>query len=257
VPAVQLFDAHCHLDLLGAARSGALDAARQAGIRDVITVEDPSAASAVDEPMARQAAAPRIHRACGQHPWRADRPLDASRLRQTLESAVALGEVGLDGDARQPPLELQLQLLREQLKLAGELQLPLVLHCNKQHEPLLTLLAEHRRQRANHGEPLRGLVHGFCRGPELARRYVDLGLSIGLGARLRDPRARRLHETARQLPLDVLVLESDAPSDPIADLPQTARALAELRGERVERIAEETSRNARRLYGLDRVERDR
>ncbi len=252
---MELVDAHCHLALLGSADAvaRALRDAGAAGIGAVVTVDDPSDVEAFegasfDRRSSFNTSSPRVHRVVGHHPWRAEEALDLDALRCALSDAVALGEVGLDGDSRRPPFARQLEVLRPQLELATELELPLVLHAYKHHEPLLALLGE---QASRQGRALRGLVHGFSRGPELAARYTALGLSIGLGARLRDPRARRLHETARALPLSQLVLESDAPTDPIANLPATAQALAELRGLTAEQVAEETSRHARRLFGLD------
>ncbi|MCK5797415.1 MAG: TatD family hydrolase, partial [Deltaproteobacteria bacterium] len=196
---------------------------------------------------------PTVYRAVGFHPWYA-RPGNAiDNLRRAMagtEAYVALGEMGLDAGQGRPPLDVQEEVLEAQLKLAAELDVPIVLHVHRAHEALLATLRDHAGVLRRSGKSLRGTVHGFSRGPELARRYIDLGLAIGLGAGLFDARAQRLQATAREIPLAHLVLESDAPSAEIADVPGIAQALARLRGLDLETVAKETTQNARRLYAI-------
>ena len=168
-------------------------------------------------------------------------------------AVVAIGEIGLDTKIEGPDLATQLPILRTQLELAIDLDLPVILHCRGAFEELL---AEVDR----FGGRLRGVLHAWSRGPELARRFVAAGLHLGLGGAVTRPRARRVRRTAEVLPVEHFVLETDAPSIGLDGVPAAetepghvadiAAALAEIRGETLATIAEVTTRNAERLFRL-------
>ncbi len=249
---MEYVDTHCHLDLLPSP-AVALTAARSVGVRVVVSATVLNVPSRVGgtqawaegSPEDGEGAWPTVYRAVGFHPWyaRSENAIDdLRRVMANTKGCIALGEMGLDAGPGRPPRDVQEEVLEAQLKLAAALDVPIVLHVHRAHEALLAL----RRS----GKSFRGVVHGFSRGPELARRYVDLGLAIGLGAGLLDARAQRLQATAREIPLAHLVLESDAPRAEIADVPGIAQTLARLRGLDLETVAKETTQNARRLYAI-------
>ena len=254
---MELVDTHCHLGMppLAAAPREALLAAADVGVRAVITA---SVARADWDELAGPLTLPGLYAVVGVHPYEAANmrlPTLVAALAEKLgiEGVVGVGEVGLDGGEGRPPMAQQLELLRLQLELAHELKLPVVLHCYRAHEALLETLRA--------VAPVwRGIVHGFTKGPELAHRYLGLGLRIGLGGRLLDERASKLRRTAVELPLDRLLLETDSPSaawadrprgaSRPADLPSVAQTLAELRGVTIDEVARQTTQSARELFRL-------
>ena len=152
-----------------------------------------------------------------------------------------------------PPAEQQLRLFTRQLDLAVSLRLPVIIHCRRAHDQLLTIV---RRYRGS----LSGVLHSFCGGAALAAQFCDLGLYVGVSGSVTRPAARRYHATARELPLDRLLLETDAPSIATATTPasqvepchtvEIARAVAQLRGIDDDEVARATTRNARTVFSL-------
>lgn len=171
----------------------------------------------------------------------------------TGHHAVAVGEIGLDTKVDEADIERQVQVLRCQLELACDRELPVILHCRG----AFPQLADEVRR---FGGRLRGVVHAFSRGPELARELVELGLLLGIGGAVTRPRADRVRRAVQRVPLDRLVLETDAPSIGLDGVPaeeaeprhvaDVAAALAEVLGEPIERVAEVTTGNAEALFGV-------
>lgn len=251
------FDSHAHLDAAAfdADRAGMLRAARAAGVADVL-VPAVTAAS-WDNLRAVCAAAPGLHPAYGLHPCYLAQHADADleRLDAWLGAhrAVAVGECGLDFFDPALDRERQLRLLRGQFEIAHRHGLPLVLHARRAFE---AMILELRR----FGRPLRGVVHSFSGSAEQARELWKLGFHVGIGGPVTYPRAQRLRRVVATLPLDSLLLETDAPDQPDvwhrgqrnepAYLPDVGRCVAELRGESVAVLAHATAANARRLFGV-------
>jgi TatD DNase family protein len=185
----------------------------------------------------------------------AGEPLDPSRLAEALHAsaAVAVGEVGLDFVIPSPDRARQAEVLEQQIEVALSLDLPLILHCRGAFEELLAILRRHAPR-------LRGVLHAFSRGPELAQRFLDLGLHLAFGGAITRPRAKRAQRAATAAPAERLLLETDAPSiglegvEPEAVEPHhvatISDCLARLRGEPPERIARSTTDNARALFRL-------
>jgi len=252
---MDLVDTHCHLTFspLSDDLAGVLDRARAAGVRHVVVpAYDPGSWDAVAR-VAREHAG--VHAALGLHPWAADADLDPDDLERRLQEvgAVAIGEIGLDTKIDAPDLERQLAVLRPQLDLARRLDLPVLLHCRGAFETLAHLLAEY-------DPPLRGILHAFSRGPQLARRFTGLGLHLGIGGAATRTNARRLHRALARVELDSLVLETDAPSIGLADVPpeqvepahvaDIARSVADAAGRTPGEVAAATTGAARRLLGI-------
>ena len=258
-----LTDTHCHLDFPPLSDDPAAVLSR-ASARGVTRVIVPS----YDEPawpaVAALAADPRVFAAFGLHPWVAHqvpsgeardafRTRLAARLQAAAPKAVAIGEIGLDTKTETCGLPEQLPVLEAQLALAADLDLPVILHCRGAFEELLTAVKRH-------GGRLRGVLHAYSRGPELAERFVAAGLHIALGGAVTRDRAKQVRKAAVRLPLDKIVLETDSPSIGLDQvLPadtepghvcDIARALAALRGTSLDTVAEVTTANACRLFNL-------
>jgi TatD DNase family protein len=258
---MNLIDTHCHLNMapLSDDTDGVLTRASSRGVAKVIV-------PAYDEPAWPEVAAlakrPTVFPAFGLHPWVAHKvppggPLSEfeNRLATQLSTyqTVAIGEIGLDTKIEDCGLAEQLPVLNAQLALAADLNLPVILHCRGAFEELLTAVNKH-------GGKLRGVLHAYSRGPELAERFIAAGLHIAFGGAVTRDRAKRVRKAAVRLPLDKIVLETDAPSIGLdgvlpADtepghVRDIAEAVAALRGESLETIAEVTTANACRLFNL-------
>lgn len=256
----RLLDSHCHLQV------GAFDDDRQdvleRSLREldaVIVIGDDAASS---EAAAHMAAAPatagRVFAAAGVHPHKA-----ASATAETLQTVrkllnrpgvVALGEIGLDYHYNFSPAAAQLEVLRAQLDLAIELAVPVVIHCREAETGLAEVI-----------EPVAGalsggVMHCFGGDAEFARRCLEWGFYISFAGNLTFPKAGKLREAAAAVPLDRLLVETDSPylaPQPVRGkrceplhVVHTARVLADLKGVELERLAEVTTQNARRLFSL-------
>jgi len=165
---------------------------------------------------------------------------------------VAIGECGLDFHVQGLDVEDQQGYFRGQLRLAREFDLPLIVHARKAVEAVIMAVRK--------VGGLRGVVHSYAGSEQQARQLWDSGFMIGLGGPVTYARAQRLRRLVASMPLEHLLLETDAPDQPDADhrgqrneparLPLVCRTIAALRGQDPEHIAAATSANATRLFGL-------
>jgi TatD DNase family protein len=186
---MSLVDTHCHLSFppLAANIEAVLLKAQKRGVtKIVVPAYDTGSWPAVVELAKR----PNIHAALGVHPWVADAPVSLDRLAQQLEQhrAVAVGEIGLDFKV-DVPKERQIEIFTGQLSVARALNLPVLLHVRGAFEEMLTLLSQNPPCPA-------GVIHAFSRGPELAKRFYDLGLHIAFGGAVTHRRATRARRAA-------------------------------------------------------------
>jgi TatD DNase family protein len=253
---VELVDTHCHLDVAGfdSDRDAVLARARAAGVGRIVV----PAIDAAAWPKLRQvcAADDGLHAAYGLHPLLlADhRPAHLHELRDWIERErpVAVGECGLDFYAEDLDRDQQQRYFQAQLELAREFDLPLIVHARRAVEQVIHAI------RAVGG--LRGVVHSYAGSREQARQLHELGFLIGLGGPVTYARARRLRQVAAQVPLEQLLLETDAPDQPDCEsrgtrnepsrLPRVLDEIAKLRGMAPAALAEATTANARRLFAL-------
>jgi TatD DNase family protein len=252
---ISLFDSHVHLDAseFNADRAGVLHAAHAAGVDEMLV------------PAVTAASWPNLHALCesipGLYPAYGLHPCflgqhdddDLASLEDWLctHAAVAVGECGLDFFEPDLDRERQLHLLRGQFAIAHEFDLPLVLHARRAFEPIILELRRF-------GKPLRGVVHSFSGSAEQARELCRLGFRVGIGGPVTYQRAKRLRKVVTSLPLESLLLETDAPDQPgeqhrgqrnePAFLPEILQCVADLRGEAPETLAAATTANARRLF---------
>lgn len=252
----KFIDSHCHLDApeFDPDRAAVLTRARAAGVAAQVV----PAVSAAGFPALRAlcAAAPDLHPAYGLHPlYLAEhRPEHLETLAAWLERehAVAVGECGLDFWNGMDDAQRQREFLAAQLALARRFDLPLILHARRATEELIHVL-----RRAG---GLRGVVHSFSGSAEQARQLRELGFLIGVGGPVTWPRARRLRRLVAEMPLEFLLLETDAPDQPLegrrgernepARVADVCATIAGLREASIAEIASATSENARRLFRL-------
>lgn len=254
--ATTLFDSHSHLDApeFDDDRAAVLQRARGAGVTEQLV-------PAVDQaswPKLREvcAADPDLHPAYGLHPMYLDqhRPEHLPALRNWIESESprAIGECGLDFFVDGLDPERQRFYLREQLGLAREFDLPVVLHARRAVEEITALL------RSIGG--LRGVIHSYSGSEEQARQLFGMGFMLGIGGPLTYDRAKRLHRLVASMPIEFLLLETDSPDQPDAmhrgqrnepaHLRLVLETVARLRNSDPDEIASATSANARRLLRL-------
>ncbi|RLK56537.1 TatD DNase family protein [Stenotrophomonas rhizophila] len=253
---MRLIDSHCHLDAgeFDADRPEVIARARAAGVMAQVV----PAVTAASWPGLRDACrlADGLHSAYGLHPMFLDqhRPEHLEALRAWLERErpCAVGECGLDFFVEGLDVDAQLHYFLGQLRLAREFDLPVIVHARRAVDAVIAAIKQIGG--------LRGVVHSFSGSPEQARQLHQLGFLIGLGGPLTYDRAQRLHRLVASMPLEQLLLETDAPDQPDAGirgerneparLPVILETVARLRGERADVIAAQTTANARSLFGL-------
>lgn len=253
-------DTHCHFDFppFYGDEPASLVRAAQAGVRQIIV----PAVTAENFARVLQLAADHIplFAALGLHPLyiaqHQEQQLEqlAALLATKPTKLVAVGEAGLDLFMANPQFMWQQALLKAQLKLAKQYDLPMILHSRRSHDPLAAIL---RRGDVPRG----GVVHGFAGSLAQAQAFVGLGYYIGVGGTISYPRAQKTRSVVAQLPLGCLLLETDAPDMPLAGYQGQAnrpervlevfQALCQLRPEPPDEIAEHLQQNACSLFALN------
>lgn len=262
---MRLVDSHCHLDAaeFDPDRGEVLARAVAAGVRDQIVPA--VAASGWPKLRALCADATGLHPAYGLHPMylAEHQPEHLSALRDWIERErpVAVGECGLDHFVDGLDRDAQRRIFEAQLQLALEFDLPAIVHARRAVD---AVVASIRTVGGNRGR-LRGVVHSFSGSAEQTRHLAKLGFLVGLGGPVTYERAQRLRRLATTVPLDWLLLETDAPDQPDAGirgqrneparLVPICEAIAALRGMSPEALARATSDNAQRLFRLSPDER--
>lgn len=251
-----LVDAHCHLDYpeFDRDRARLIAACREKGIERIVI---PGVRSATWRQVADTAASdPALYYGLGIHPWYVGehREEDLGQLEHRLtnrsERCVALGECGLD--RLNGELVTQMPWFEAQVDLAKSLNLPLIVHSVRTNDEVGAVL-----RKKHFDAPV--LIHGFSGSPEQAESLVDSGCCLGVGGVITYSRARKTRRAIAEVPLEHLVLETDAPDMPPEGVAKgensplhiTAvfRALCEIRPESEARIAEQLWLNVSRLYG--------
>ena len=253
---MDLVDTHVHLDdpAFDGDRDEVVARARAAGVRRQVV----PAIDAATWPRLRDccAASPGLHAAYGLHPLLlADhRDVHLDRLRDWIERErpVAVGECGLDYYVDDLDRDAQRHFFEAQLRIARECDLPVIVHARRAVEDVIIAIRK--------VGGLRGVVHSFAGSVEQARQLDDAGFLLGFGGPATYPRANRIRKVVAAVPLNQLLLETDAPDQPLCGyqgqrnepcrLPGVLAVIAEIRGVDEAVIAKATTANAERLFGF-------
>ncbi|WP_129792420.1 TatD family hydrolase [Sphingosinicella sp. CPCC 101087] len=250
-------DSHCHLNYKGLVEDQAqvLARARDAGVTAMLNIS--TRASEWDAVIGTAERESDVMASVGIHPHEADvhPDVEAETLVARAEhpKVIAIGETGLDYYYDHSDRARQQESFRAHIAASRATGLPLIVHTRDAEEDTLAILGEEMGKGA-----FPGVIHCFTGSADFADEMLELGFSISISGIVTFKNARDLQETARALPLDRLLIETDSPF--LAPVPHrgrpcepafvadTARFLAELRGERLETLAEATSENFRRLF---------
>lgn len=252
---MQFIDSHCHLDF---------DVFADDIDQVLITAEKAGVSSFVLPAISRgywprliefQKKTSQSHIALGLHPYFIEQHTkdDLLKLEQMLRdcAVVAVGECGIDSHC--PQLELQQYFFLKHIELANKYKKPLIVHHRQSHHLIFQCFKQIK--------PLYGgVIHAFSGSLQDAKKYISLGFSLGAGGVLTYQRAKKTRGVFQQIDLNHIVLETDAPDMPLfgkqgqrnepANLVETAKVLAELRGCELEHIAQSTTHNCHRIFGI-------
>jgi len=257
-----IVDTHAHLDMdaFDEDRNDMIGRALGSGVNTIITAGTDLESSQKAIKLAEEH--PEVLAAAGFHPHGAEKVKeeDIARLAEIARHprVVAIGEMGLDFYRNLSPREAQIQVLKWQLELAVQLNLPVIIHCRQAEKDLLPLLRDWTSSQKPGRSP--GVIHCFMGDSNAAREYLDMGFFLSLGAYIGYPASRRAYATIKAIPDDRLLVETDSPFLPPQNLrgqrnepayvSLTVEMLAEIRGVFPDQIARETTRNAHHLFRL-------
>lgn len=248
-----IFDSHAHYDseAFNDDRKELLNALPEQGVCGIINCGSDMASSLKSLELADEFEF--VYAACGVHPHEAQGCkqgyLPVLKKLCSEAKCVAVGEIGLDYHYDFSPREIQQQVFEQQLVLAKELDLPVIVHDREAHEDTFNLLKRYKPK---------GVVHCFSGSAEMAKEIVKLGMYIGLGGAVTFKNARKPREVAEIVPADKLLIETDCPyMTPVpfrgkrcdsSYIPYTAEVIAEVRGATAQEILDLTRANAINLF---------
>ena len=250
-------DSHCHLNYKGLVedQQGVLDRARAAGVEAMLNIS--TRASEWDEVVGLAERELDVWASVGVHPHDADTHPDVETAtlveRARHRRVVGIGESGLDFYYDKSDRDRQRASFRSHIAAARETGLPIIVHTRDAEEDTHKILADEMGKGA-----YTGVIHCFTASAEFGRKALDLGLYISISGIVTFKNAKDLQAAARTVPLDRLLIETDSPF--LAPVPHrgrpcepayvadTARFLAELRGETLEQLSSATSANFRALF---------
>jgi len=257
-----VIDSHCHLadEKFAPDLDDVVRRAREAGVERTLVILEGGNAGEAAQAQRIDALWPETRFSVGVHPHMAhefaahpEHAADVVRAQvAAMPAARAVGEIGLDYHYDFSPRDVQQAVFRAQVRLAGELDLPVVIHTREADEDTLAILREG-------GAALRGVLHCFTGTPALADAGLALGFYISFAGILTFPKAGELRETARRVPIDRLLTETDSPF--LAPVPhrgarnepayvrRVVETLAETHGLAPDAIARATSANFHTLFG--------
>ena len=257
---MQLIDTHAHLDMpeFKADLPQVIQRAQEAGVSTIMTIGiDPASCRKAIE-IAEQY--PRIFAILGVHPHDAaqigEGDLERLKVMARHEKVKAWGEIGLDFYRNLSPPAIQQEIFRRQITIAKELKLPLVIHSRSATPETITCLREERAWEIG------GVIHCFSGDAKTAEQYLEMGFVISIPGVITFNKAQGLREVVKGLPAEVLMLETDAPF--LAPVPHrgkrnepayvrlVAEAIAAIRGEDISELAAVTTKNACRVFKLDK-----
>lgn len=256
---MHLIDSHCHLDFseFDTDRKSILSHCEQLGVKKIVV---PGVmASSWNRLFTVCQQSDMLYPALGLHPMfmseHQNKDLKELTENIAIHKPVAIGEIGLDFYIPEHDKAGQILLFEQQLTIAKESGLPVILHVRKAHDQTLLLLKKHT--------VIGGIVHAFSGSEQQAQHYIKLGFLFGVGGAITHKRATRLRKLFSTLPLSSLVLETDAPDMPLSNMseqrntpeniPTILDSLVEIRSESKKEIAEITTANCERVLNLSNV----
>jgi TatD DNase family protein len=252
-----LVDSHCHLEFPDFApeQQAVIDRARAVGIGHFLTIS--TKVHRFGEIVRIAEAHDDISCSLGTHPHSAEEEGDVTTARLVELGAhpkvVAIGETGLDYYYDNSPRDLQQEAFRRHIRAALELRLPVIVHTRDAEDDTIRILREEAQ-----GTGLTGVLHCFSSSPQLAEDAIEFGFHISFSGIITFKKSEELRDTARKVPLDRMLVETDAPF--LAPIPKrgqrnepafvvhTAKVLAELHGLSAEALADKTTENFFKLF---------
>lgn len=253
-----LFDTHAHLDdrLIFGDLKGILSRAKAAGVEKITNIGCDWATSLMSVHLAEKY--PEIYASVGYHPHDAKSWNDeiASKIYDLAqnEKVVAIGEIGLDYYHNHSTKEEQKKAFLAQIDLGKQLKKPIIIHDREAHGDIMAIV---RNEKAGING---GIFHCYSGSWEMAKECLKLGFVISLAGPVTFPNARNLHEVAREVPLDCLLVETDSPylsphpyrgkTNEPSRVVLTAEMIANIKKLSFEEVAETTTANGCRVYGI-------
>lgn len=256
-----MIDSHCHLagDEFVNDLDEVIARAQAGGLRGALCIVDAASRVELDRVPGLRQRWPSLGFSVGVHPHRADAsgPVEdlEALVRKALRAtqACAVGEVGLDYHYDFAPVPVQLNVFATQVEVARALDVPVIVHTREADDDTIEVLREVGQRQ------VRGVLHCFTGGPELAAQALDLGFYLSFSGIVTFPRAGALRDVAAGVPRDRVLIETDSPylapvphrgqrNEP-ARVAQVAETLAGLWGVSVQDVADQTSANFTALFG--------
>ncbi len=261
---MELIDSHAHIDFPQFAedREAMLDRARAAGVTTLLAIGTGPGPEKLDSALPFAEEHDWIYATVGIHPHEAKqvvpRHLDELSKLAQHPKVIAWGEIGLDYFYDHSPRDVQQKVFRDQMALAAQAKLPIIIHCRDAWSDCVNILEEVWRPTG-----LGGILHCFSSTLEDARCGIEMGFMISFAGNSTYPKARNLRDIAKALPLENILIETDAPylapqpwrgkrNEP-AYVAEVARMLANVRNCPAEEMASATAHNFRRFFGLARA----
>lgn len=256
-----LFDTHCHLnvDAFEEDAEATIQRAKEAGVSRFAVVGFD--AETIKKSLKLSAAHPEIYSIIGWHPTEAGSytiEIEESLLAMLrTEKVIAMGEMGLDYYWMEDPKDVQEHVFRRQIQIAKQLQLPISIHMRDAIEDTYRILKD------EDVSEIGGIMHSYSDDVTYMEKFLELGMHISLSGVVTFKKAQDVHEVAKAVPLDRLLIETDAPY--LAPVPYrgkrnepsyvkyVAEKVAELRGMTVEEVAAITMQNANKLFRLEDI----
>jgi TatD DNase family protein len=258
---MELIDSHAHIDFPQFAedRDAMLERARAAGVQTILAIGTGPGPEKMDAAIPYAEQHDWIYATIGVHPHEAKQvtPDVLAKLSELAKhpKVIAWGEIGLDYFYDHSPRETQHQVFREQMALASQAKLPIIIHCRDAWPDTLDMLDKYWRPTG-----LGGILHCFTSTLEDAHRVLDMGFMISFAGNSTYPKTQHLRDVAKALPLENILIETDSPflapqgfrgkrNEP-AHVVEVARTLASVRDLPADEFAAATAGNFRRFFGL-------
>ena len=250
-------DSHAHLEMkaFDRDRDKVIARAKEAGVDYIVTVG--TTLSDCKKAISIANKYESVYAVIGIHPHEVknidDLTYESLKEISRADKVVAYGEIGLDFFRNLSPRDVQIKRFGEQLELASELALPVVIHDREAHRETLNILKEWKGNR-------RGIIHCFSGDYEMAKKCLDMGFYISIPGTITFQKSEKLQEVVKNVPIDSILLETDSPylaphprrgrrNEP-ANVIFTARRVAEIKGLPLEEVGKITSQNTKNIFGI-------